>query len=252
MSAQYKSSLVSTRARRIIFLIIFLIALGVVINQAVLPGFNRKLVYESGKLKIVELLSYTSAESRVLKILIDDTPILGRIPQLDDLKNKAHLNDDDLERDLGSLSAKGDIVMNSETRIIAAYPWTDSNSGIDIRLISDRDSFSAPFHVASALYGFSVARLIGSDIRIEARLEDTGEPLTIEIRGDAIAYTNRIEAVVYDSKDYRDSRFYSSPEGARNDNPEDFRINRAIRLDKALAIGDNIADEIRKKMREDE
>jgi hypothetical protein len=238
---------ISIKARRIAFWAVILLILAFIINKAVLPRFGHKFIIDSGGLKYGEYRSYSDNESRVLKILVEDTPVLGKIPRKEYLAMKTGLSLDNIAGALESLAEKGDIVIGDSLAIIDAYPWIVSDIGIRVHLLSDQDSISGPLFAAGALYSLSAALLLDSDIRVEARLKDTAESLVIDIRDGKISYTNHIEAVVYNTEEHKYSRFYISARGAEADHPHDFDIKKVIRLDRALLIGDIIAGEIKEK-----
>jgi len=230
----------------IIWAAIFIVAL-FIINQSILPKTGYKLRIDSGRLKFGGFKYYSKNESKVLGVLVEDTPVLGRIPQQQYIQSRTKLNKTDIAECIGSLEKKGDLALDESGGIISAYPWTDSRD-FAVYLIVNQDSAIGPLGAAGAFYAMSVAPLLGFDIRVKAKLKDTGEPLVIEIGNDEIIYVSRITAVAYRTEDYKNGAFYSSPDAVAADYAGHYDINRVIRLDRALLIGDIIAREIKDKI----
>jgi hypothetical protein len=144
------------------------------------------------------------------------------------------------------LEEKGDIALNDLGYIIDAYPWTSRKTDISIYLGSE-NPIKGPFKTAGALYAMSAMRLFEPNGKIEAAINDNRETLIIQIENGEIVYTNKIAAVVYRTDEYEDSRFFSSPDGAQKRFGERYNKDRVLRLDKALAIGDIIAQKLKEK-----
>ena len=230
----------------IIWAAIFIVAL-LIINQSVLPRIGYKLRIDSGRLKFGDFQYYSKNESIVLGVLVEDTPVLGRIPQPRYILSNTELSAIDIAECIGSLEKKGDLALDESGEIIRAYPWTNSRD-LSVYLIVSQDSVIGPLGGAGAFYAMSVAPLLGLDTRIEAKIKDTGEPLVIEIRNNEIIYVSRITAVAYRTEDYKDGAFYSSPDAVAANYAGHYEINRVIRLDRALDIGKIIAREIKDKI----
>ncbi|UCE66052.1 MAG: hypothetical protein JSU85_14555 [Candidatus Zixiibacteriota bacterium] len=220
----------------------------IALNNIVLPLLGYKLRYNSGRFKVTEYIRYSRDESRVLSILIRDTIALKEIPQFQYLKAKTGLENDRLGQYLRSLADKGDIVLNDSGFVVDAYPWTSRETGILVYLDKDDQSTASPLKTPGALYAMSVMPFFELNGRIEAVLEDTDDVLTIEIENNEIIFTGKITAVAYRTDDYKDSRFFSSPDDARAYYHDNFDIERVIRIDRALLIGNIIAKEIKGKI----
>lgn len=229
----------------IIWAAIILIAV-LSLNQTILPRTGYKLRIESGGLKFGDYQYYSKNESKVLGLLVEDTPVLGKVPQPQYILSRTKLNGDDIAECIRSLEEKGDLALDESGGIISAYPWTDSRD-FAVYLIVNQDSVIGPLGVAGAFYAMSVAPLLDVDTRIETTLKDTGEKLVIEIGNNEIIYVSKITAVVYRTEDYENSVFYSSPDAVAAEYAGHYEINRVIRLDRALIIGDIIAREIKDK-----
>jgi hypothetical protein len=223
------------------------LAVLVIINQTILPRIGYKLRIDSEGFRLRQYIYYSRNESKILNILINNTPTLGKIPQEENIRSKTGSTASDYKECIESLAEKGDILLDKSGEIIRAYPWADTG-GFHLYLIVNQDSTIGPIGAAGAFHAMSVAPLLGVDTRIEAKLKDTGEPLAIEIENSRIAYTNSISAVVYRTENYENSAFYSSPEGIEADYAGQYDINKVIRLDRALAIGKIIAREIKDKI----
>jgi len=230
----------------IIWAAIFLVTV-LLVNQTILPRTGYKLRIDSGRLKFGDFQYYSKNESKVLGILVNDTPVLGRIPQQQYIQSRTKMDKTDIEQCIRSLAEKGDLALDESGEIIRAYPWANSGD-LSVFLIVNQDSVIGPLGAAGAFYAMSVAPILGLDTRIEANLKDTGEPLAIEIGNDEIIYVSRITAVTYRTEDYKNGAFYSSPDAVAADYAGHYEINRVIRLDRALAIGNIIARKIKGKI----
>lgn len=233
---------------KIIFTFTILFVFAVILNEFVFPKYGHKLVYDSGHLKLIEYKSYSKMESKILKILISDTSVLGEIPQFEYLLGKTGFANEELERCLNALVEKDDISINADGIIINAYPWTLHDNDFKIFLIGGKEPASDFIPAASALHAFSVSSLLGSNIQIKSRLKDTGESLTIDIADGQIETVSHLAAVVYRDDNFANSNFYSSIKGVEKDIGNDFNVNGVLRLDRALKVGNYIADELRKKI----
>ena len=235
-------------ALRAILAVAVLLAALMALNSIVLPLLGYKFRYDSGRFKVAEYARYSEDESQILNILIKDTIVLKEIPQFQCLKAKTGLENDRLKRYLRSLADKGDIVLNDSGFIVDAYPWTSRETGILVYTDKNDRLTAGPINASGALYAMSVMHFFELNGKIEAVFEDTGETLIIEIENNEINFTSNITAVVYRTDDYKDSRFFSSPDGARTYHTDNFDIERVIRLDRALLIGNIIANEIKGKV----
>lgn len=236
------------RALKAITVIAVLLIVLIALNSLIFPLLGFQFLYDSGHLKISEVISYSKDESRVLNILIKDTAVLGEIPQPEYLKSKTGLGNDGLTACLASLADKGDIALADNGMIVDAYPWTSRDTGILVCLIEDDQTTAGPISCSSALHVMSVMPLFDLKGEIKAVLQDSGDTLVIEIEKNEILFTDNIAAVVYRTDDYNDSRFFASLEGARAYHRDNFNLNRVIRLDKALLIGHIIAEAIKGKI----
>lgn len=223
--------------------------IAIVLNQTLLPWIGYKFKVDSRGIRLQEYQHYSRAESEILRTLIDDTLTLGKIPQSEYIRDKTGLGAGDYVKTIRSLAAKGDILIGKSGEIARAYPWADT-SGINVYLQVDQDSAIGPLAAASALYAMSVAPLSGKDVKIESKFRDSGKPLTIIIVNNQIAYTTDVTAVVYPSDNRETSAFYTSPEAVESAHPGLFDVNKAIRLDRALVLGNIIAREIKDKIDE--
>ena len=228
--------------------ILALLVMATAFNNIVFPLFGYKFCYDSGRFGITEYVRYTKDESRILNILVNDTPVLGAIPSFHYLESRTGLSANDLKKSLNSLAEKGDITLDDNGIIKKAFPWADSAGIYSVLLVVGEDSIAGPIPVASALHAFSVAPLFGTNTRVMGMLKDTGETIIIEIENNHIVYTNHVAAVVYRAENFENTEFYGSPEGAEADHPGYFDINDAIRLDRALLIGNIISEKIKDKI----
>jgi hypothetical protein len=220
-----------------------------ILNRVIFPLFGFKFSYDSGALRITRVVKYSEDEAQILEILIKDTVKLGEIPQFEYLASKTGMDEQRLSHTLGSLAEKGDIAVDSGGAIVAAYPWTSRESDISVYLISDGQSIAGPLRTAGALYAMSAISLFDGGGRIEAVWEGLRESLVIEVENDEIVYTSNIAAVAYRTDDYKDSRFFASSDDAREYYSDKFELDRVIRLDRALLIGNIIAEGIKEKIR---
>jgi len=230
----------------IIWIAILLVAV-LLVNQTILPRTGYKLRIDSGRLKFGAFQYYSKNEAKVLNVLVNDTPVLGRIPQQQYILSRTKLSGSDIAECIRSLEEKGDLALNESGKIISAYPWDDSREPA-VYLIVNQDSVIGPLGTAGAFYAMSVASLLDLDTRIEATLKDTGERLVIEIGNNEIIYVSRITAVVYRTEDYGNSAFYSSPDAVAAEYAGHYEINRVIRLDRALIKGNILARKIKDKI----
>jgi hypothetical protein len=225
----------------------FLLTALFIINQTVLPRIGYKLRIGSDGVKFGDFVYYSKNESKILNILVEDSPIRDKIPQKKYILSRTGLKDVDFYNCIESLAEKGDIVIGEAKEIIRAYPWADT-SEFRIFLIVSQDSIIGPLRAASAFHAMSVPSLMGHNTRIEATLKDTGEPLVIEIGNNQIVYVSRITAVAYRTEDHENSAFYSSPDAIEAEYSGQYDVNKVIRIDRALVIGNVIAREIKDKI----
>ena len=161
---------------------------------------------------------------------------------------KLRIENEELKRCLNALVKKDDIFINDNGIIIGAYPWTLHESDFKVFLIEDEEPDSAFIPAASAFYALSVSNLLGANVQIKSRLKDTSDSLRINIIDGQIEAVSNLTAVVYRNDNFGESNFYSSIKGVEKDIGIGFNVNRVLRLDKALQIGNYIADELRKKI----
>jgi hypothetical protein len=235
------------RALKITAIIAVLLVILIAINGLVFPLFGFQFLYDSGRFKVTKVVTYSEDESRVLNILIRDTAVLGEIPQREYVKSKTGLENDGLTTCLVSLDGKGDIALTDSGKIVDAYPWTSRDTGILVYLKED-DKTIGPLRCTGALHVMSVMPLLETDGKVKAVMLDSGDSLVIEIEKDEIVFTDNITAVVYRTENYKESRFFASSDGARSYYGDEFDINRVIRLDRALLIGNIIAEKIIEKI----
>jgi len=243
-----KRHLFSKGALTGIIVILILLAAVVALNSIVLPLFGYKFGYDSGRFGVMEYIRYSKDESRVLNMLVNDTPALGAIPSFQYLISRTGLSANELRKCLNSLAEKGDVTLDDNGIIRKVFPWADTESNFNVFLIDGKDSTIGPLPAVSALHAFSVAPLFAAKTRVTGIFKDTGEPVIIEIENNQIVYTSHIAAIVYMTEDYENTEFYFSPEGAEADHPDDFDIKKAIRLDRALLIANIMAKEIKDKI----
>lgn len=245
-----KRRLFSKNVLKAIAAIAVLLIVLIALNNLIFPSLGFRFLYDSGRFKVEKVLRYSEEESRVLKILLRDTAILGEIPQREYLKSKTGLENEVLATCLASLEDKCDITLADNGMIVDAYPWTSRDTGILVFLSGDDQSLSGPIECASALHAMSVMPFLELSGKIKAVLEDSRDTLLIEIEKNEIVFTNNVAAVVYRTDDYQDSRFFASYESPGQYYGDEFELNRVIRLDRALLIGDIIGGEIKDKIEE--
>ncbi len=235
-------------SRRIKKIIIPAILLGllIILNAAMFPRFGYKLRYDSGQIKFGNYKHYSKNDSKILALLINETPNLGKIPGFGYLSEKAEIGRGELIKSLEILEGYGDIEIVDDSVIVAAGPWNSEYTDYIVILYAETDSIIGPMYAKSALHSLVAASYFGR-ARIAGVLTDTNTPLNIRIENNKITYTSHIPAVMFTKDDYNYSKFYSAPDAVENYHSPDFNRKQVFRLDRALNLSHLMAEELRKK-----
>ena len=219
-----------------------------ILSYVVPPLFGLKFIIFSNHPRIEKIIKYSKRESAILNILLKETVTQNSIPQLKFLEKESGIVKSELLATLESLADKGDIALDDSGTIVDVYPWTVRNTGIEVFIADSDYQDEHRLKAAGALYAMSVSSLYDLESNIVAKFSDTGANLKIEISNNEIQYTSNIGTIIYRAENYCDSRFFATSDGARAFYGDQFDVNRLIRLDRGLLIGDIIAAEIKDKI----
>jgi hypothetical protein len=178
-------------------------------------------------------------ENRVLKFILNQSPVLGRIPHIDEIKKEfSQIQTDKMATILNKLDQVDAIHLdNDKTNIVAAYPFSCSETSHQVYL--KRKGFKRVYTMC-AIDALGMSFMFDCDVSIESLCNHYGERIEIEIKDNKIISLNPKNTVVWCDMEYsccaatslcKNTNFFSSEK-----HYEDWQKGKPIRKGNLLPI----------------
>jgi hypothetical protein len=202
--------------------------------------FGQKLTFDKYHIHLARAAVFTGEESQVYKFLLTATPVIGHIPQVDEISDSLGIDRVAVRNALMKLDEMGRIVLGADSEIRYAYPWALFDNGFEV--IIEKDNMApCTVYAASALHALSVPLIVcDARIKVYGRIRDTGRIIEIEIAEGSIKSTNFPEVLVYKGDDISEMEFYSSLSGAKSTHRGRFDSTRLLTIDRAMIVAEEI------------
>jgi len=140
-------------------------------------------------------------ENRVRRFILTRSPILGRIPFIDEIRKEFNqFKKEKLDAILSILDRVDAIHLdNDKTNIVAAYPFSGSETSHQVYL--KRRGFKKVFAMC-AIDALGISFMLNCDISIESLCNHCGEKIKIEIKDNEIIFLSPRNPVVWCDMEY--------------------------------------------------
>jgi hypothetical protein len=163
-------------------------------------------------------------ENRVLKFILKQSPVLGRIPLIDEIKKEfCQIQNDKMDTILNKLDQVDAIHLdNDKTNIVAAYPFSGSETSHQVYL--KRKGFKRVYTMC-AIDALGMSFMFDCDVSIESLCNHCEERIEIEIKDNKIISLNPKNTVVWCDMEYsccaatslcKNTNFFSSEKHYEN------------------------------------
>jgi hypothetical protein len=198
---------------------------------------GQELSFDGYKIHLRERPILEKNELKVYTFLIKQTPILGHLPQMDEIADTLHIKKGTVWSSLMALDEKERVVMGADNEIRYAFPWAMYDQGYRLFVYFPDGRYVGPLFAANAIYALGVSSLfIGSPIKVMGRVKDTGQKLEISLLDGKIESCNYPEVQIYKSDILSENEFYSSPSGAKASYQGRYDATRLLNLERAAEV----------------
>jgi len=140
-------------------------------------------------------------ENDVRKFILAQTPILGQIPSIDEIKEAfTHFSDEEVNVILNKLDQLDVIHLdNDKTAIAAAYPFSGSETH---HMITLKEEGYKKIYSMCAIDALGICFMFNCDISIDSKCHHCGEKIEIEIKDNEIIFLRPKNMVVWHDAEY--------------------------------------------------
>jgi hypothetical protein len=140
-------------------------------------------------------------ENRVLKFILNQSPVLGRIPHIDETKKEfSQIQNDKMDAILNKLDQVDAIHLDNDgTKIVAAYPFSGSETS---HLVSLKRKGFKRVYTMCAIDALGMSFMFNCDVSIESLCNHCRERIEIEIKDNEIIILNPKNPVVWCDMEY--------------------------------------------------